>query len=82
MQETAQSVIEHLECKSLLCSANNVGYTACTADVEIGILGLVVRPKRWIFFSHINLYVLAVRFTWRNATRLLDVACVRSGDLG
>jgi len=32
MQETAQSVIEHLECKSLFCSARNIG---CAADVGI-----------------------------------------------
>jgi hypothetical protein len=72
MQETAQSVIEHLECKSLLCSARNVGCAACAADAEIGILGLVVRPKRCVFFFHIHLYILAVRLPWCEITRFSD----------
>lgn len=57
MQETAQSVIEHLECKSLLCSVRNIW---CAADANIGILSLA-DPRRSAFLSLICFFFSTAR---------------------
>jgi len=48
MQETAQSVIEHLECKSLLRSVKSSGYAA---DAAVGMLSLAVAQGGSLFPS-------------------------------
>lgn len=64
MQETAQSVIEHLECKSLSYSVRNYG---SDADAVIGMQGLAEAPRRSVFFSSIHFFVFAAH-SLRNVT--------------
>jgi hypothetical protein len=73
MQETAQSVIEHLECKSLLCSATNLG---CAAYALIGVICLAARPIRSAFLSPTRFSILLLRFRGAMPHHPQTVACV------
>jgi GAF domain-containing protein len=61
MQETAQSVIEHLECKSLLCSARNVG---SAAGADSGMLRFAARSRCSDFLSPTD-FSIVLLVTWR-----------------
>ena len=70
MQETAQSVIEHLECKSLLCRARNL---VCAADVNIGMLRFAAYTRRSVLLFPIHISDFLALAAQRHNTFRLNI---------
>jgi hypothetical protein len=74
MQETAQSVIEHLECKSLSRGASNTG---CVADAVAGMLSLAARSRRSA--SAFSPFCCSIRGAMSQHSQTMKMACIQYG---